>query len=195
MLAHTLRSLRAYINSDKDGIPASDSGLVCLIQKIPSPASCPVFQEVPLSLSIREALRDKTVLEFPTFVVSSPANLTKVKRDIATIDQCAEEIDTNVGDPSSDNNKLTPTVINGVMGLECYGSDDDNEIDIDEDKPRVIKPALNITENDDPSSSNDDDEENSALQGGEDEFFQALQELEGADPEALKAIIAAEEEY
>lgn len=67
VLSHTLRSLRACASScsssgsgsmdidPSDTAPTGPSWL-CLIQQIPSPASAPVFLEVPTSFSLRDAL-------------------------------------------------------------------------------------------------------------------------------------------
>lgn len=89
------------------------------------------------------------------------------------------EIDTNNSASAGDGiDKLTPTVVNGVMGLECYGSDDD---------VRDESPKKRIRHDAEP---NDDDE---GHLDGELEFMQALKEFETSDPEALQAIIAEEE--
>ena len=141
-----------------------------------------------MSFSLRDALRDKSVVEYPTFVVSSAANLAHAERYIATVGGApSDPIDTaNEGAvyfQSSD--KLTPTIVSGVRGLECYGSDDEDDA---EELGSPKKKSRHATAPDD-----DTEEDDEGIREGEREFLRALQELDAADPEALKAIIAASE--
>jgi hypothetical protein len=233
VLAHTLRSLRphakAQVDSKTSEGKASEGGmdvdtdnnsdahplplpLLCLIQTIPSPAARPVFQEIPLDFSIKEALQGKTILEFPTFVVSTAANLQQVERAIATFDRPAENINTMDVDPvldGSGNTILTPTLISGVSGLECYGSDEDEDGDtIGEGKGvrHVKKKRKPVNSNSSSTSTGEvgpvpspggtgggSEAEAAAEEQEERDFLSALQEFESADPEVLKAYIAAEE--
>lgn len=128
------------------------------------------------------------MLEYPTFIVSTAANLANVERYIATVDAPCEEISTARGDSPRGTEKLTPTIVQGVKGLECYGTDDEN--DTSEATGESDRKRLKSSLQDEPS---DGDEGVAGLVESEAEFLKALQEFETAGPEALKAFIEAEE--
>jgi hypothetical protein len=69
---HSLRSLRQ-----------ASSHIVCFIRSIPSPAAQPVFCELDVGLTIRQALANRTVVEYPTFVFALPKTTRHLRRWVA----------------------------------------------------------------------------------------------------------------
>lgn len=69
---HALRTLR-HVRPD----------IVCLTQHIPSPAASPIFVPIVTAGSLREALRGKTVLEYPTLVFALPEHVEHLRRFVA----------------------------------------------------------------------------------------------------------------
>jgi hypothetical protein len=59
--------------------------VVCLLQSIPSPASCPVFTIVSETETLREALRDETVLEYPVFFVGLAGDMDALRRRVQEV--------------------------------------------------------------------------------------------------------------
>ena len=66
---HALRSMR----HDRQD-------LLCLMQSIPSPGAQPLFFEVPLGWTLREALQGRAVVEYPTLVFAFPEHVSHLRR-------------------------------------------------------------------------------------------------------------------
>ena len=73
---HALRSLRG---------PRAAGQLRCLIQSIPSSASDPQFCEIPLDFTLRSALENKTIIEYPTLVFGTHEHTHKLRMKIAEL--------------------------------------------------------------------------------------------------------------
>ena len=72
---HALR----YLRSHRDDV-------VCLLQRIPSSTSCPVFTSVSETASLREATRCQTVLEYPVLFVGTGADMEGLRRHIEEVE-------------------------------------------------------------------------------------------------------------
>ncbi len=72
---HALR----YLRSHRDDA-------VCLLQRIPSSAICPVFTSVSETASLREAVSGQTVLEYPVLFVGTGADTEGLRRHIEEVD-------------------------------------------------------------------------------------------------------------
>jgi len=68
---HTLRSLRH-----------DQRELICLMQVLPPPGGRqgPAFLEIDVECSLREALQNKTVIEYPTFFFAFPEHVSHLRR-------------------------------------------------------------------------------------------------------------------
>lgn len=152
----------------------------------------------------------KTIVEYPTLVVGTAASLQHIQRAaIATYNRPSGGIDTaermvdadSMGENGTSGNKLTPTLISGVKGLECYGSDEDEEGGNDDENEQLKKRFKHVYNQSGHKSNSptieqqqqQEEEDDDMETDGEMEFLKALQEFETADPEALKAFIAAQE--
>jgi hypothetical protein len=60
---------------------------VCFIRSIPSAAAQPVFCELDVGLTIRQALANRTVVEYPTFVFALPETTRHLRRWVAAAEE------------------------------------------------------------------------------------------------------------
>lgn len=88
---HALRYLRLH-----------RSDVVCMLQKIPSPSSKPVFAEVDEALRLRDALEERSVLEFPALFVGLTSDMAHLQRNIEDIPFVTEAVEAEDGDKGKD---------------------------------------------------------------------------------------------
>lgn len=134
----------------------------------------------------------KSVLEYPTLVVSTASNLLFVNRAIATTPKNIS-VESNEADDVA--NKTAFDL------LKDYGDEEDGEQDLacnvsnkrrrsDTVDSTHVEKSVRVAARGDSNTEDDVDETN---EEGADEFLSALQEFGTADPAALKAYIEAEE--
>ena len=134
--------------------------LICLVQSIPSPASRPIFFEVSLEGTLRDALAGKTVIEYPTLIFAFPEHVRHLRRLVSgAVDE--------LGDAGSPSKVRRCSAEGEVEGLgERGGGGGGGE------------------EEDDEEEEDEEDEEEQS------EFFAVLRDLQGRDVAELEAIAA-----
>lgn len=176
LIRHALRPLRLKKDS-----------LRCLLQILPSSASAPRFHEVPLSFTVRDALADKVVIEYPTLFIGPvdvTSSLLTLISDISDKDSATAACSSEVGDQDKDSS--SPSV-------DCTREQTKQPLPTASvTGEKRLRPEVGDEEEEGEESEEDDNDEPL----GEDElaFLASLQkDLENADVETLKALISATE--
>jgi hypothetical protein len=182
--------------------------LKCLLHKIPSTASRPIFYEVPMSFTLRNALEGKQVIEYPSFIIGPEEFLTKVEYFV-------KELSNSERSEGEDKEKSSPTVATKRQRGDVTGSCDPNEIDLVEagsaKQQRLIPlpsddeedgeeqhiergrgasmavPVMTAAEMEESSEGEEDDD------GGGEEFIKQLELLQSQDISSLHQLIASME--
>lgn len=68
-----LRDIRAKITLESDGPPEEDCAI--LMKRLPCPSNAPVYNRLDPSSTLADALRDMTVMEYPTLELVPPERL------------------------------------------------------------------------------------------------------------------------
>jgi len=139
--------------------------LICLVQSIPSPASRPVFVEVSLEGTLRDALAGKTVIEYPTLIFAFPEHVRHLRRLVSGAVDAVDELG-DAGSPSK---------------LRRCGAEGEGEVEGGEEREGEGEGGGEEKEDDDEEE--DEEEEQS-------EFFAALRDLQGRGVAELEAIAA-----
>lgn len=158
---HTLRKMR---------VNAAD--ICVLMQRIPSSASSPTFLALPNRTDrIRDVLVGKTIIEYPTFYVGEQKSMQKLRLFIGVTTTAAAE--------------------EGEEGQAT--TSDDKEHDIANDRKRCISDdnneGIRKVVRIDEDNQHDYDSSDDDVDMEQDDFFAALQEMEGKDINALKEMI------
>ena len=175
---HTLKSLRLQ-----------RANIRCLIQHIPSSSNNPIFNEINLNFSIKDSLKNKTIIEYPTFYFGTILDTMKLYTSITTlsidmIDNYSETNGTTNSFPSSMKRKIDSLSIN-----ENFSPKRTNNIKSNEFVETII--GDQSVENSEQEQDNDDiDEDETPM---DTEFMSALLEFEKRDINSLKEFIAKSE--
>eukprot|EP00607_Mallomonas_marina_P004405 CAMPEP_0182435534 /NCGR_PEP_ID=MMETSP1167-20130531/76272_1 /TAXON_ID=2988 /ORGANISM="Mallomonas Sp, Strain CCMP3275" /LENGTH=261 /DNA_ID=CAMNT_0024626701 /DNA_START=589 /DNA_END=1374 /DNA_ORIENTATION=- len=166
LLRHALRPIRQ-----------KRQRLRCLLQRLPGQANDPRFTEVSLEMSLKDCLKDKVVIEYPTLYIG-PAEYTCILNTLiteihdSTRDEEIEVISNNTLQEKMimvNNTGDVPSVVMKLSGKRR----------IEELQPEG-------------DAASDDDDHDEPLEETDDAFITTLKALEGQDIETLKAIIATE---
>ena len=177
---HALRPLRL-----------KQDNIRCFMHKIPSPANAPLFQDINRHDTINNALKGKTIIEYPTIFVGASEDISKLRflvEEECTITSMTDStIVTNMKRPVEeihDNDAMGSKRIRFDDHIKVNDYDDENDDDENEDDASIDYENTNHMTNDDDNDDNDEEEE---------EFLKSLNEFANKDINALREFIASAE--
>jgi hypothetical protein len=180
--SHTRQTMGAassnsvVLRSALSGLRHHASALTALVQRVPSAAHAPTFLDVGLDESVAGALKDKTVIEYPTFFVGCPADTAKMQRFIAELDCSTEATATGDGDVIPMDGSESPGKKARLRGTEELGA-----------RAMENGEVRGGMKEEEEEEDNDDDEEVDPEEANE--FLRVMVELENADTAALQSMI------
>ena len=161
VIRSALSTLRAHLRDVK-----------VLIQKIPSRSEHPTFLPISLDSTLAEALRGKTVIEYPTLFVGLVADMIKMERFIAPVEPVPMEVGGEEAHPLDSPGKKArlETAADGVA---------------------QERSGINVKDGEDSVVDEEQEgDEGEADDESAEEFMRVIHEIQDADTEALKNIIA-----